>query len=342
MASSLDLVGMSNLVGCILLALMSALFLRARRTEFTLAFAANTGVSALQKILGGLWLYFPLDAATSLTVMRVAFITWLPILATFVHAMAAFGRSPSRPLPRSVVAAIYAPCVLLAPWGILQPDAYIAAVALPFFALFTALNVPFLAIAWRVHRNAPTVIQRTEGRYMVLYLAITAPIVAEGLAIFLLFGRFALWEIALAYAVGTAVLLYGALKHEIFDLNAHARRAALGTMAAGAFALLFLGLEQLLQDVLAGGTSGLVAAAASAAAVAPLAHVARKPLERLLPDAGEARKVELYRAQLELALADGAVTDREAELLGRTRRALGITEAQHSLLEREVRTGLAA
>lgn len=44
----------------------------------------------------------------------------------------------------------------------------------------------------------------------------------------------------------------------------------------------------------------------------------------------------MYRAQLEVALADGKLSEREASVLTKARGRLGITEEDHARLQREV------
>ncbi|MGQ0536078.1 MAG: hypothetical protein ACT4PT_08400, partial [Methanobacteriota archaeon] len=244
-----------------LLFLLSILFLRARRTEFTIGFAMMTAASGLQKGLAGVWLYTAPDPGLGTFAMNAAFLLWLPVLGSFVHAMVALPRG-ARPLPWAARIGIYLPFAAFAPWAISDPQAFITnAGAVPFFWLFVCLNVPFLAITWTVWRTAATEIARTEAKFVFLYLAATFPLVAEGFFIFVAWNVLPLWELAAAYTVATLIMLNGALKHEVFAIDLYARRATFSTALTTACAVAFLVVGEVLESRLGtGGGGGVVTA----------------------------------------------------------------------------------
>ncbi|MGQ0535681.1 MAG: hypothetical protein ACT4PT_06395, partial [Methanobacteriota archaeon] len=76
----------------------------------------------------------------------------------------------------------------------------------------------------------------------------------------------------------------------------------------------------------------------AAVIVAPVAKAAKGPIDRLFPNAPSGgqgdrmRLLEIYRAQLEVALVDGRITEREAAVLADARRRFGITDEEHGRL----------
>lgn len=338
-----DWFGALTLLSSLCLLFLSVLFVRARRSHFAVAFALYTAASGAQKLVGGIFIYMVPDAekAQNLLFFIMAGWFWLPANAAMVHAIAAYAFPNGRP-PRWVVAGIYAFWGLVAVACLVMPVLNLALFNVNWY-VFCALSVVLFAQGlWR-ERRAKSAVERTEARYLWIYLLIGTSFTIEGLYLWLVLGVAALWEIALAYAVATLVMLYAILRHEVFAIDLYAKRATYYTVVSGVVAVSFVMMEHVLQNVLTvGGGSGIFAGIGAAVLIAPVAYVARRPVDRLFRDVRPSegylnrRKHEVYRAQLEVALADGEFTANENAVLRRARETLGISAAQHQRYRDEI------
>lgn len=333
--------GGATLLGAVLLVATAVLFLRARRTEFSVSFAAYTATSGVQKGAAGVAIYLATDPGTALPWFTFAVWTWFAILPPFVQAFVAFATRRDA-LPWSWRVAIWAPFVALAGVCLVRPGLILQLGVRELFAAFILANFPFLAYAWRALRRAQTVIEREEARYLLLYLAVTTPIVAESYVIYEVLGRLPLWEIALAYAVGTTLMLYGILRHAVFDIDVLVKRTTFYSMVTAGVAVAFVLVEQVVASSVAVPLpGGVVGGVGAALLLMPLAYGARRVVERAFPGVAteaalERRREHVYRAHLELALADGVVSDGEAALLAKARRELGIGPEVHARIQAEL------
>lgn len=333
--------GILSLVASAFLLVLSAFFLRAHRTHFTIAFAGYTFFSGLQKLAGTVGLYLNTDPGVLATWLTIATWLWFPIIATYTHAVIAYAHPEGHVRPW-LVATNYGVVGIYAVLGLIDLR-FTTIMFTPMWYAFIALSIVLAALAVHRMKSARTLVQRTEAKYLVAYLVIGTSVTAEALYISLTLGRAALWEIATAYAIATLVMLYGVLRHEIFSIDLYAKRATVYSLVSMGVAGVFLVLEQLVQDMLSlQEAAAPIAALVAALLIAPLTAVARRVVDRLLPHVTEtpeyleSRKREVYRAQLEVALADGVFTERETEVLRRARRRLGITETQHRRILSEI------
>ena len=340
--------GVANLVASAMLLVLALLFLKARRSEFTLAFAAYSVLTAAQKFSGGMWLYFSADLATRELWQTVVAVLYLPLIPTLAYAIAVFlGGKRFEGLAAWKKALLFVPPALLAPLLFIDRPTFEQA-SFTLAMVFTFLLLPSLLLVARRHKHARTAIERTQAKYLLVYLVITLSFTAEARVFpFIVPGRIPWWELAVAYTLATGFLLYGILKYHLFAVDLLAKRATYYTLITAALAGAFIVLEQVVTQLVdLPGYESLLAALGAALLIAPVAHYAKRPVEQLFPAVArsdayfERRKEEIYRAQLELALADGFITRTEHELLERSRRELGITEADHDRLEREMRARL--
>lgn len=146
------------------------------------------------------------------------------------------------------------------------------------------------------------------------------------------------------YVVYVALLSYGVLQAQLFDLNLKIkvalRRSTVVAVVAGAF---FVGSEVLESVIPVDGTLlGVVTAGLIVLLLRPVQHVAERIVRRLMPGVEptpeylEARKLEVYRAAVESAFQDGRVTERERRILARLRTELEIREEEAVDVERDV------
>ncbi|HEV8359226.1 MAG TPA: serine/threonine-protein kinase [Candidatus Thermoplasmatota archaeon] len=148
--------------------------------------------------------------------------------------------------------------------------------------------------------------------------------------------------------VGTGVIAYALLRHRLFDIDLKVKRGIRdGTVVASFAAALVLAREGV-QVVLPGDVATLVGIAATGTLVLAFTRVRRfgeRVAEGALPQVSpspeflNARKVEVYRAALEEALArDGELPSQEATRLASLRSELGLSERDHALLTFAVRS----
>lgn len=140
--------------------------------------------------------------------------------------------------------------------------------------------------------------------------------------------------LGLVFLVYVALLSYGVLQAQIFDIDlrirAALRRSTVAASIAGAF---FVGSELLEAVIPVDGTMlGILTAGLIVLLLRPLQRMAERLARRAMPgveptpDYLEARKHEVYRAAVEGALQDGTITDREEAVLARLRSELEIGE----------------
>lgn len=137
----------------------------------------------------------------------------------------------------------------------------------------------------------------------------------------------------LAYVV---LLAYGVLRNQVLDIQLRVKFAIQQSTLGAAVAGLFLVASELLESVLPVHDQilGVIAALAIVAALRPLQRFAEAFANRVMrgveptPIYMESRKLELYRAALEGAMADGVITERERDILHRLRLKLEISEEE--------------
>lgn len=143
--------------------------------------------------------------------------------------------------------------------------------------------------------------------------------------------------------VSTVLLTYAILKHRLFDAEVQVRWAIKHTTIAALFVTVFFvvseGAQQIFQESV-GPYLGIAAAGLLVFALAPLQHVAERLAARAVPKAGAMRidpaeRRAVYKEQLEIAWADGALTRRERLLFDRLQQRLGLTPAEAQNIERE-------
>lgn len=335
--------GFVTILSAAALLFLSALFVRARRTHFTVGFTIYTAASGFQKLAGGIFIYMVTDPAEALPWFLFASWMWLPANAGMVHGIAAYSHPRGRP-PSWVVAAIYSAFGAVGIACAVTPALNLALFN-PNWFLFSALSFALLVQAVVRHRRATVTVDRAEAKFLWIYLAIGTPFTVEGLYLYIQGGIAALWEIAVSYALATLVMLYGILRHEIFTIDLYAKRATYYTAITVIVTTGFVLLESAIENLVRSG-AGPIAALGAALLIAPVAQLVRRPVDRLFPDVSRnkaylsQRKREVYRAQLEVALADGRFTVRESSVLSRARQRLGITDAEHQEFERQILRGL--
>lgn len=163
-------------------------------------------------------------------------------------------------------------------------------------------------------------------------------------------GDFAYNELgAFANIVYVALLAYGVLRVQLFDLELKIkfaiRNSTVAAVIAGAF---FVGSELLESFIPVEGTLlGLLAAGVIVALLRPVHRFAERLASGLMPGVEDSpeyldvRKREVYVAALEGALEHGEITERERSILRRLADNLEISGELAASLEREVAAAIA-
>ncbi|HET6403996.1 MAG TPA: hypothetical protein VFH78_05065 [Candidatus Thermoplasmatota archaeon] len=155
------------------------------------------------------------------------------------------------------------------------------------------------------------------------------------------------------FAVGPSIvqllyaplLVYGILRTQLFDIDLRLKWTIRRATLLGAFAVVFVGVAEVAQNVASdayGYLAGGVATALMLLALRPIERMSARIADSAMPHVQETptyvayRKMEVYRAALEGAMQDGAVTEREREVLRRLRASLGLSDADVAALERDV------
>lgn len=336
--------GIANVLASALLLTLGLLFLRARRSEFTLAFATYSVFAAGQKFAGGMWLYFDTPLVTDQAWQIASTLCLLASTPTLAHALSAFTWERRFALVRPArKALLYVPFALVAPLAF-RPAAYVGlnlAVAGAFMAL---LGVFALAVA-RKARSARTAVVRSQSRYMIAYLVTALAFSVEIRIILFLYGVLPWWEISLAYMVATGILLYGILRTHLFDIDLKVKWTLRQSTIAAIFVAVFFITSELAATFLSdrmGTVFGIVAAGTLVFALSPLQRAAERLADRAMPDVRatpdylQFRRFEIYRGAVEHALSDGSVTPDERALLDRLRRDLAIPPADAAALESDL------
>ncbi|MGQ0536567.1 MAG: hypothetical protein ACT4PT_10895 [Methanobacteriota archaeon] len=150
---------------------------------------------------------------------------------------------------------------------------------------------------------------------------------------------------AAAYVVFVALLAYGILKTNLFDIDLRLKWTIRGGTVAAIFVAVFFVASELVKaffEERAGLLIGVLAAAALVFALSPLQRFAERVADRALPDATGSpeyvafRKLQVYRAAFEEA-ATGGVSRKERAMLDRLASELGVRPEDARAVEADVR-----
>lgn len=337
--------GLANVLASLLLLLLGLLFFKAKRSEFARTFGVYCVLASGQKFAGGIALYFAGDAATRADWLLVSTLFLLASTPTLAHALTAFTwPAQLRGRGRLARALFYVPFLPLVPIVVLVPDAF-DRLAIAFAVVFMALLAVFLVpVARKAVATAPSAV-RTQSRYVVAYLTIALGFSLEARVLLVLNGRMPWWELSVAYMVATGILLYGILRTHLFDVDLRLKFALRQSTVAAFFVAAFFIVSELAATFLSvriGAILGIVAAGLLVFAIHPVQRLAERFADRAMPNVRDSpeylayRRLEVYRAALELASSDGVVTEKERDVLQGLRRNLGIPEVDADALERDV------
>lgn len=142
-----------------------------------------------------------------------------------------------------------------------------------------------------------------------------------------------------------SVVGYALLRYQVFDVELRTKRWTRRAAALAGFGAAALLAGLLVASVAPGNTLALAGSEAVllAAFALPILRSADRLASKVFPGASQdsdylyARKVEVYRANLEEALADGVIDPSEAAFLADLRRSLGISDREHLVIEHMVR-----
>lgn len=338
--------GVANVAASILLLAMGLLFLKARRSEFTVLFAVYSMLAAGQKFTGGIAFYFSADEATRASWLLVSTLFLLASTPTLAHALAAFTWAPRMErLSPGWKAALYAPFALLIPLVLTDAGAF-QTLSLPFAIVFMALLAVFLVPVARRAFQTTSLTVRAQSRYMLVYLIIALSFSMEARVVLFTLGRFPWWELSMAYMVATGILLYGILRTHLFDVDLKMKWTVKQSTVAAAFIGVFFVVSESASTFFSntglGPYLGIAAAGVLVFALAPLQRAAERVADVALPGVANTheyltfRKMEVYKAAVELAAEDGVITAKERRVLGSLRASLGIEGADAEALEAHI------
>lgn len=202
--------------------------------------------------------------------------------------------------------------------------------------------------AWR--RAPPGTIRRAQARAYGLAFGLRDLGFASRLLLTILipdlwFTPYGWYSITLTQIGFLALLAYGILKTQLFDIDLKIKWTLKQSTVAAAFVAVFFAVSEGAAAFFSGaiGTyAGIAAAAILVFALAPLQRLAERLSDRAMPavDATPAyvayRKMEVYKAAVEEVLADGNVSAKDRRVLERLRAQLGLSAADAQALEHEL------
>lgn len=151
---------------------------------------------------------------------------------------------------------------------------------------------------------------------------------------------------ALTNVFYVALLSYGILRHQLFDIDLKLkfviRQSTVGGFIAGTFVVVSETLESLVPAE--GWAMSVLSAVVIVVLLQPVQRFAERFASRVMkgvedtPEYLDRQKRQVYRAMLEGTFRDGLATDRERAMLDRLRRELGIPDGVATSLEAEART----
>lgn len=220
--------------------------------------------------------------------------------------------------------------------------------------LFMTLFLVGLAAAIDAYRRAGPGVSRAQTRAYLMAFAVHDGGLALWTIWFMVFGatasqatveRLTHWEPPLVNIWMVCFLAWGILKTQLFDIDLRVKIAFERSTVVSAFLVAFWVGGELVEALLPVGESllwGLVAAGVVALAFRPLQRAAHRLANRVFTgvepsdDYLGARKADVYRATIEGALEDGAVTTAERSMMDALRDNLGISVAEAQRIEREL------
>lgn len=201
----------------------------------------------------------------------------------------------------------------------------------------------------RMYRQSKETIQKKRALFFVLSFLI--PLIGFTISvilveIFRIFPRVQLGMVALSMT--GAIITYGILKHQLFDIEFIVKKTfvylVITLVLIGVFRLFELFLSSFISATFFGGdfAARLIAAGIVFCFFFPLRKEAIKIGDKLFPKLVKSVKYDLshemmvYKKQLEHALEDGVISDKEEKMLKALRVDLGISEEDHERLKREI------
>jgi hypothetical protein len=201
----------------------------------------------------------------------------------------------------------------------------------------------------RMYRQSKETIQKKRALYFVLSFLI--PLIGFTISVILveIFGIFPRVQLGMvALSITGAIIAYGILKHQLFDIEFIVKKTfvylVITLVLIGVFRLIELLLSSFISATFFGGdfAARLIAAGIVFCFFFPLRKEAIKIGDKLFPKLVKTVKYDLsheimvYKKQLEHALEDGVISEKEEKMLNALRIDLGISEEDHEKLKREI------
>jgi len=233
-----------------------------------------------------------------------------------------------------------------APWSALPGEG-----ALRLGQLYAAVSGFALLATFDAYRRARTPSARgqaklfalafaTRDAFWVVMMLYVVPFTRPGADVF--WGLFWTQGMPAFMMAFVALLGYGILRAQLFDIELKVKWSVQQGVVAGAFATAFIVASQVVERLLdvQGVWFGLGAAVLVGLAFRPLERAAERLADRLMPGVRDTeeyrtvRKREVYRAAVESALQDGVITENERDVLATLAQQLGLGPAEARGIER--------
>lgn len=324
--------------------------------------AALLGVMGVAVLAGSGLMYLtadPREAYAWQAVNTVCFISYLWLYPAFLSTLATpFSRRLARVRPLFYAFAVATPAL----WFV-APEQFVPSMRPGTFApwdtvpgpgfellMLAGVGVGLLGfgLAFSAHRRAPLgSLHRTQARSYLLAFGVldvsligffVLSVLSEGWVEWLLIGHL------VGIAAFVALLAYGALKTQLFDIDLRLKRGVRRGTVAGTITVAFVvgseGAELLLP--VDGTLLGLAAASALAFAFRPIERWSARLADRVMPTVQPTesymaiRKREVYRATVEEMLMDGHMSEKDRRVLARMRAQLGLSDEDARAVEEAV------
>jgi len=146
--------------------------------------------------------------------------------------------------------------------------------------------------------------------------------------------------------VECAVIAYAILKYQLLGVELIAKATVKQTFTVGSLGVVFFvtkgTLEEVFEALFNTEVNYLIGAVVTGVLFLPVEKLSRKVVTKFFPGVEESedylrkRKLEIYREQLAVAVADGELKEKELKMLSLLRQTLGLTEDEAQRIEREV------
>lgn len=217
--------------------------------------------------------------------------------------------------------------------------------------VFNIVAIPFtvyaLFVLFQATRQAKDDIERHRTKLVLWAFAIVS-VPSWTLNVMQLMGsgyqiEFLLFVAPPVEVVESAVIGYAILKYQLLGVELVAKATLKQSVTVGTLSMVFFvtkeTLNSLLGDIFSVRTGYLIGAILGGILFLPIEKGSRKLMNKLFPGVNDTedylrkRKLDIYKEQLAVAMADGQLKDKELKMLALLRQTLGLTEKDVKKIE---------